>query len=114
MINTIQMPRAAYDQNLVVIRALSSITSEQAGTIAQVVRASAQLWDIQAVDDYDGYLSILIEPFVSGDEQKPLFISGTAQNLELFEAQDDDLTLINAFYGMESLVAQLNGLLNRK
>ena len=111
MINTFQLPQAAFNQDHIVVRALSSITSEQADTIAQIVHASGQFWDVQAVDDYDGYQSILIEPAIRRDEQKALFISGTAQRLELFEAQNDDLALIGTFAGTEMLGARLAGLL---
>lgn len=111
MINTFQLSQAAFNQDHIVVRALSSITSEQADTIAQIVHASGQSWDVQAVDDYDGYQSLLIEPAISNDEQKALFISGTAQRLELFEAQDDDLALIGIFAGTELLGAQLIKLL---
>jgi hypothetical protein len=111
MINTVQLPHAASNQDHIVVRALSSITSEQADTIAQIVHASRHPWDIQAVDDYDGYQSILIEPATRSDEQKALFISGTAQRLELFEAQDDDLALIGTFADAEMLGARLARLL---
>ena len=111
MINAFQLSLAAFNQDHVVVRALSSITSEQADTIAQIVHASGQSWDVHTVDDYDGYQSILIEPAIRSNEQKALFISGTAQRLELFEAQDDDLALIGTFAGTEMLGARLAGLL---
>ena len=111
MINTFQLPHAASNQDHIVVRALSSITSEQADTIAQIVHASGQSWDVQAIDDYDGYQSILIEPALRSDEQKALFISGTAKRLELFEAQDDDLAPIGTFTDTEMLEARLVGLL---
>ena len=111
MINTFQLSQAAFNQDDIIVRALSSITSEQANTIAQIVHASGQSWDVQPVDDYDGYQSILIKPGIRSNEQKALFISGTAQRLELFEARDDDLALVGTFAGTEMLGAQLAGLL---
>ena len=66
-----QLPRDAINQDLATIRALSSITSQQADTIAQAVQASGRAWDVQTIDDYDGYLSILIEPSVSDRNRKP-------------------------------------------
>lgn len=111
MINTSTLSQAASNQDQIVVRALSSITAEQADTIALIVHASGQAWDVQTVDDYDGYQSILIEPTIRSDEQKALYISGTAQRLELFEAQDDDLALIGTFAGTETLGARLTGLL---
>lgn len=60
----------------------------------QAVRASGLDWVAQTTDDYDGYLSILIEPTVHDDNQKSFFVSGTTQKLELFEAQDDNLVAL--------------------
>ena len=112
MINTSQLSKAACNQDHIVVRALSSITAEQADTIALIVHASGQAWDVLAVDDYDGYCSILIEPTIHSDEQKNFFISGTVQRLELFEAQDDDLALLDTFAGTEMLGARLSRLLD--
>lgn len=111
MITSTQLSHAACNQDHIVVRALSSITVEQADAIALVVHTSAQDWDVQTVDDYDGYRSILIELTIRSDEQKALFISGTAKRLELFKAQDDDLTLIGTFAGTQVLGARLIQLL---
>ena len=100
---------ATHDQ--AVIRALNSITSKQADTIACIARASGQEWDVQAVDDYDGYRFVLIEDGRHGDEQKSFFVAGTAQCLELFKGEDDSLALIGTFSDMKALEACLAGLL---
>ena len=112
MINTTQTLHDAIDQGQLVIRALSSITSEQASAIAAVVRASSKLWDVHAVDDYDGYLSLLIESAIIGDDQKAIFISGTMRRIEMARIQDDHLQSIGTFTDAEALGAQLTELLD--
>ena len=111
MIKTMTKDEPARDQNveLATIRALSSITSEQAEIITQAVRATGPGWDVQTADDYDGYLSILIAPDISADKQTSFFVAGTAQRLELFEACDDNMTSLASFNDVEGLsVALLN------
>lgn len=107
MMFTTQLPHTTANQGSVTIRALSSITSQQAETIAQAVHASERAWDMQTFDDYNGYLSIVIEPSVSGDKQKSFFISGTAQHLELFETQDDNMGALASFSDVEAISARL-------
>ena len=107
MMTTSQPPRDTANLDPATIRALSSITSQQAETIARAVRAAEPAWEVQFIDDYDGYLSILIAPSVSDDEQKSFFISGSAQRLELFEAIDDSMSLVESFSDVEDLSAQL-------
>ncbi len=107
-------PHQNANQDPVIIRALSSITPKQADTIAQAVHASHQDCEIQIVDDYNGYLSVLIEPSVSRSEQKAFFISGTAQRLELFEAYNDDLALIATFSDVGDLSARLLDLIGQQ
>ncbi len=106
MITTQPFP-GALNQVSAVIRALSSITSQQVDTIAQAIQASGRAWGMQTIDDYDGYLSILIEPSVRDDEQKTLFISGTAQHLDLFEGYGDDMRSVATFNDVEELSARL-------
>ena len=93
------------------VPAFTSITSQQMDTVADVARASGQEWDVQAVDDYDGYRFILLETVRHGDEQKSFFVAGTAQCLELFENKDERLTLIGSFTDMETLKTCLSRLL---
>ena len=101
-------------QDLAIIRALSSITSQQADTIVQAVQASGRAWNVQTSDDYDGYLSILIEPSVSDSKQKFFFISGAASHLELFEAYDDDMMSLAKFNDVEELSARLLDLISQQ
>lgn len=98
-------------QGLVTIRALSSITSQQAKMIAQAVHASGSAWDVQTMVDYDGYLSILIEPSLSDDQRNSFFISGVAQRLELLETDDDEVSALGSFSDVQALSAQLLNLI---
>ena len=93
------------DQSLdsATIRALSSITLEQAKIIMQVVRATRPGWDVQTNDDYNGYLSILIAPTVDADRQTSFFVAGTAKCLELFKSYDDNMTSVASFNDVEVL-----------
>ena len=102
-----QPARDAANQGLTNIRALSSITRHQADIIVQAVSEVAPTWDARTFDDYDGYLSILIQPAIQGDNEKALSIVGTAQRLELLEAHGDDLTPVASFSDVDHLVARL-------
>ena len=94
---------------------MSSITTRQAETIVQAIQADGRTCDIQIIDDYDGYLSILIEPNVSDNKQKAFFISGTAQHLDLFETCDDDsLTSVASFNDVADLSARLLHLIGQQ
>jgi len=96
------------------IRALSSITSEQAEIIVQTVHATGPGWDVQTADDYDGYLSILTAPDISADKPTSFFLAGTAQRLELFEVYDDNMTQLSSFNGVEDFSAALLDLIARQ
>lgn len=97
-----------------VIRALSSITYEQADTIARVVEAVGPGWEVQATDDYDGYRSILIAPNASDDRKNSFFVAGTAERLELFEAYDDDMASLGCFDDTEALSERLIDIIGQK
>ena len=114
MMTKSQPPRDLTGNDLVAIRALNSITSQQAEIIDKVVQASGLGWVTQTNDDYDGYLSILIEPSTNSETQKTFFISGTMQCLELFEAQDDNLVAIASFNNVEATSTQLLKLIARQ
>ena len=107
MVTASQPPRDAANQVSVTIRALSSITSQQAGIIAQAVQSSGLAWTVQTTNDYNGYLSILVEPLVHDDKQKSFFIAGTAQHLELFEAQGDNSVALASFSDFGAISARL-------
>ena len=107
MMTASQPPHDAAKQHSVAIRALSSITSDQTDIIAKAVRASGLAWAVHTSDDYDGYLSILIEPIDPGGSQKSFFIAGTKQKLDLFEAFEDDMTLVASFDDVEAISDRL-------
>lgn len=107
MMTADQSPRNVANQ-VTIIRALSSITIEQAEEITRVVRAAGSAWDAQISDDYNGYLGVLVTPNSDGEtRQRSLFVSGTAQRLELFEMCNDDLAPIGIFGDVDSLTARL-------
>ena len=111
MLITAQPPRDTANQDTVTIRALSSITSQQAEIIVSAVHASGLAWVTQTMDDYDGYLSILVAPATYSDNQKSFWISGTNQHLELSMAQDDNLVGIATFNNAKAISSQLLNLI---
>jgi hypothetical protein len=94
-------------QTLVTIRALSSLTSQNAHTIARTIAALDDGWSVQTWDDYDGYLSILIEPPDQATAQPSYVISGTIQRIELAKLRGDELITLGAFDSVCSAVDQL-------
>ena len=113
MIKVMTKDKPIRDDNLesASIRALSSITFEQAEIIVQGVRATGPRWVVQNTHDYNGYLSILIAPSASADKQTSFFIAGTAQCLELFEAYDDNMRSVAPFIDVEALSVMLLNLI---
>ena len=95
------------DQGPVTIRALHSLTQQQAAIIAHAVAAVAPHWTVQTCDDYDGYLSIMVEPAGPSPEQPAYYISGTIGRIELAEAQGDDLNTIACFHDVRELATRL-------
>jgi len=88
---------------------LSSITPQQAETIIRAIQTGSYDCDVQTFDDYNGYLSVLIEPRTLGNDIPAYFITGTKQHLELLKAHNDDLTPIAAFSDIGDLSAELMG-----
>lgn len=107
-------PRDAAIQDSVNVRALSSITLHQADIIAQAVLEVAPTWEVLTFDDYDGYLSILVQSAVQDGNQKAFSIAGAAQCLELSEAHGDDLTPVASFSGIDHLAARLIELIGQQ
>ena len=58
MINAARYANDSYDVRLAVIRALSSLTHEHANQIAEAVAAGAPEWEVDRLDDYNGYLAV--------------------------------------------------------
>lgn len=114
MTTTVQPSRDIAHQDSIVIRALSSITSQQAESIAQAIQAEYRAWGVQTGDDYDGYLSIIVEPIIHSDKQKSFFVAGTAQHLKLFEVCDDNMMSVATFNDVEELSARLLDLIGQQ
>ena len=100
------------DQGPVTIRALHSLTQQQADIITRAVAAGAPCWSVQTCDDYDGYLSILIEPVGTGPEQPAYYVSGTSSRIELAEARNDALTTLACFNDVRATAARLAKILS--
>ena len=62
---------------------------------------------MQTANDYDGYLSILVERLVHDDKQKSFLLAGTAQHLELIESKDDNPVALASFSDVEAISARL-------
>ena len=108
-----QPPRTAIDQDKAIVRALSSITSQQADIIMKAVGDVEPTWEVQIFDDYEGYLSLLVEPALQSDKQNGFSIAGTAQRLELWEAHGDDLKPLGSFGHVDDLTARLIDLISQ-
>lgn len=114
MMTTVQPSRDIAHHDSIIIRALSSITVQQAEMIARAVQAEGRAWGVQASDDYDGYLSIIVEPVVHSDKQKAFFVAGTAQHFELFETYEDNMMSVATFNDVEELSARLLDLIDQQ
>ena len=108
-----QPRRTAANQDAAVVRALSSITLDQADKLTELIRGAEPAWDIQMFDDYDGYLSLLLTSLNQSASQKSFSITGKAARLELWEAQGDDLTPLGTFDSVDQLSVRLMKLLGK-
>ena len=99
--------RIAVSQDAAVIRALSSITLDQADKLTEILRGAEPAWDVQTFDDYDGYLSLLLTPVIHSESEKSFSINGKAECLELWAAHGDDLTFLGSFDSVDQLLTQL-------
>lgn len=106
-----QPRRTAVNQDAAVIRALSSITLDQADKLTEIVRGAELAWDVQTFDDYDGYLSILLTPLIESENEKSFSITGKAERLELWQIHGDDFTPLGSFDSVDQLSDRLIKLL---
>ena len=90
-------PLCHHSQAPVVIRALHSLTAQTADTIGRMIADLDGGWSVQTWDDYDGYLSILIEPVHQDPAQPSYFISGTVKRIELAKLCGDEMITLGAF-----------------
>ena len=90
------------------IRALRSLRLRDAEIITQVVGPIGGAWTVQTFDDYDGYLSILVEPCSQGAEQRPSYlVSGKTGNAELIAVDGDQCQTLGHFGDIYGLAAEL-------
>lgn len=90
MMHTRQVSRDL-EQNSALVRALRSLTLGDADRISEAVKAVGGGWSVQASDDYDGYLFVLIEPPAARAEQMPSYmVSGPTGQVELHSVRDED------------------------
>ena len=98
-----------FEKASLVIRALSSITPEQADLVVDSLATLAGSWFVERHDDYDGYMSIVISP---DDFDAPsLIMSGKANAIELSEMRDDTLHMRGRFSDIDAAIGALLGLL---
>ena len=67
---------------------------------------------MQTCDDYDGYLSILIEPAGHSPERTTYYISGTTSWIELAEIHDESLTTLGLHQNAAELAIILSNVLS--
>ncbi len=94
------------EQTLVPIRALSSLTSSDVDMLSCAVNRLTTGWMVQTCDDYDGYLSILIEPADQAASQASYLISGTVNRLELAQLCGDELVTVGIFGDVHTVIDQ--------
>jgi hypothetical protein len=100
-----------WEQGPVTIRALSSLTSEASGVVKRAVERAAPDWCVDTIDDYDGYLSIVVSRVDEHEGDPTFLISRRADQIELARLQADQLRSIATFATIEDATATLIGLL---
>ena len=100
------------EQGPVTIRALHSLTQQQAAIITRVVAVVAPRWSVQSCDDYDGYLSVMVEPVGPSPEQPTYYISGTINRIELAEVRQDTFTALACFNDISAVATRLAKILS--
>jgi hypothetical protein len=100
------------EEGPVTIRALSSLTREASDVVKRGLGRAAPGWCVDEVDDYDGYLSIVVSPIDEREGDPTFLISGTAHQIELARLQADQLQTVATFASIEDATAKLIGLLD--
>ena len=95
------------DQGPMIVQALSSITRQQTAIITRAAAACGPDWTVQTCDDYDGYLSIMIEPADCSSKQSAYYISGATSRIELAEIQNESLKALERHYDAAELATRL-------
>jgi hypothetical protein len=94
-----------------VIRPLTSLTHEHANQIATAVQAGAPEWEVDRLDDYDGYLGVLVSLKDDIDAQPSYLISGTVERVEVAKLRDDRLREVGEFDTVQQAIEGLIALL---
>ncbi len=96
------------DQNTTLVRALRSLSISDAEIVAKKVNAVGGNWSIQTVDDYEGYLFMLIEPAPeSAGRLSSYIVSGKCGQSELAIIDGDLCQTLSRFSNIDSLAAEL-------
>ena len=106
MINT-RYANDSYDVGPAVIRALSSLTHDQADKIADAVAASAPDWEVDRAHEPDGYVAVFVSPKDDMDAQPTYWLSGTVQRVEVSEVHSDTLRELGPFDSLEQAIDAL-------
>jgi hypothetical protein len=113
MINTRYVGQS-YHLGPAVIRALRSLTHDHANQIEDAVQASAPEWDVDRIDDYNGYLAVLVSRKDDIDTEPSYLISGTVDRVELAKIRADTLREVGPFKTVEQAIEALVALLTAR
>ncbi|GAC1584461.1 MAG: hypothetical protein NVS3B5_19080 [Sphingomicrobium sp.] len=92
-------------QGPAIIRAFRSLTRDQAVVLAQAISSAPGKWSVDCHYDYDGYLSLMISS--SGQSTPTILVSGTTDQIEIAELNEDDLRTVGRFACITAASAQL-------
>ncbi len=101
------------EQGLVTIRALRSLTTDQADLVSKAVAALPGEWTVEHHDDYDGYLLIMISPNNSSTEGAAFLISGEVDEIDVAELHHEELRHLGCFSTIEAATAELTDAMQR-
>lgn len=100
------------DMGPVTIRALRSLTKSHMESVARAVAALPTEWSLDVHDDYEGYLSVIIEP--AGHGSATFLLSGTTEQIDVCKLDRDDQMLnCGSFNTIGAATAQLQTLLTQ-
>lgn len=102
-----------FESRPVVIRALSSLTQEHARQIAEAVQGVDPDWELDLLDDYDGYLSVLVSRQDEAEGQPCYLISGSIQQIQLSEIESDAMRQLGVFDTIDQAIALLTARLSK-
>lgn len=101
-----------WEQGPVSIRALSSLTRDSSSMVKGAVADIAPSWCVDEIDDYDGYLSIVVSRINEREGDPTFLITRRTDQIELARLQADQLHTIATFANIEDATAKLISLLD--